>query len=138
MADPTDPESSQALLRRATAWLQDHLLNHAEITLRRVLAAEPANRQSQRLPRIALFQLPLRGGLAPHPRNRRAQGRPGTALFRLGGRDEGLAALQAAGGADPGTPRAWADLAVALRDAGRGDAAEAAYAKALAAQSPGA
>jgi tetratricopeptide (TPR) repeat protein len=112
MSEATDPDSPQALLRQATAWLQDHLLNHAEITLRRVLAAEPANSQALRLHGIALFQ--------------------------LGRREEGLAALQAAAEAEPGNPRALADLAVALRDAGRAKPAEAAYAKALAAQSPGA
>jgi Methyltransferase domain len=112
MTDATDPESPQALLRQATAWLQDHLLNHAEITLRRVLAAEPANSRAMRLHGIALFQ--------------------------LGRRDEGLAALRTAAEAEPGNPRAWADLAVGLRDAGRGEAAEAAYARALTAQSPGA
>jgi hypothetical protein len=111
MSDPNGPDSPQALLRQATAWLQDHLLNHAEITLRRVLAAEPANSRARRL--------------------------HGIALFGLGRREEGIAAIRAGAEAEPGNPRAWADLAVALRDAGQPQAADAAYATALTAQTPG-
>jgi tetratricopeptide (TPR) repeat protein len=110
VSDPNGPDSPKALLRQATAWLQDHLLNHAEITLRRVLAAEPANSQAMRLHGIALFQ--------------------------LGRRDEGITAIRAGAEREPGNPRAWADLAVALRDAGQPKAAEDAYAKAMAAQTP--
>ncbi|HEY0436184.1 MAG TPA: class I SAM-dependent methyltransferase, partial [Phenylobacterium sp.] len=48
-----------------------------------------------------------------------------------------LAALSTAADVEPGNPRAWADLAVGLREAGQAEAAQAAYAKALAAQTPG-
>lgn len=98
--------------QQAAAWLQQSLVNHAEITLRQVLAERPGDVLARRL--------------------------WGVALFRLGRRDEAIAALTAAAEQDGSNPRAWADLAVALRDDGRREAAEAAYARALAAQSPGA
>ncbi|HEX3365440.1 class I SAM-dependent methyltransferase [Phenylobacterium sp.] len=86
------------------------MVNHAEITLREVLAAQPGNLTARRL--------------------------HGIALFKLGRRDEGIAAIATAAEQDGGNARAWADLAVALRDAGRAEAAEEAYARALAAQPP--
>lgn len=61
----------------------------------------------------------------------------GIALFKLGRRDEGIAAIAAAAAREGANPRAWADLAVALRDAGRDADAEAAYARALSAQAGG-
>lgn len=108
-AAPADPIEAQ--VRQGLAWLRDHLLNHAEITLREVLADRPDHLQARRL--------------------------HGIALCKLGRRDEGVAAIAAAAEREPGNARAWGDLAVALRDAGRAEAAEAAYARALAAQSRG-
>jgi tetratricopeptide (TPR) repeat protein len=102
---PTEAKMNQAL-----GWLRSHLVNHAEITFRQILAAEPGNLTAQRL--------------------------HGIALFKLGRRDEGIAAIAAAAEQDSGNARAWADLAVALRDAGRTEAAEQAFARALAAQAP--
>ena len=98
-------------MNRAVGWLQSHLLNHAEITLREVLAEDPMRPAATRM--------------------------LGIALFKLGRRDEAIAALQAGVVEEPNNPRAWADLAVALRDSGQAEAAEEAYAKALAAQTPG-
>jgi len=111
MPDTASPGPHDAQFRQGLAWLQDHLLNHAEITFRRILAAEPGHVQALRL--------------------------HGIALYKLGRRDEGIAALATAAEQETGNPRAWADLAVALRDAGRAEAAGEAYARALAAQSPG-
>jgi tetratricopeptide (TPR) repeat protein len=95
---------------RAVGWLRSHLLNHAEIGLREVLQEDPNRRTARRM--------------------------HGIALFRLGRRDEGIAALRAGAAEEPNNPRAWADLAVALRDAGQAEAAAEAYAAALTAQSP--
>jgi hypothetical protein len=103
-ADPIEAQVGQGL-----AWLRDHLLNHAEIILRQVLAERPEHVQARRL--------------------------YGIALYKLGRRDEGIADISAAAERDAGNPRAWADLAVALRDDGRAEAAAGAYARALAAQS---
>jgi Methyltransferase domain len=94
----------------AIGWLRSHLVNHAEITLRQVLAAEPGNTTARRL--------------------------HGIALFKLGRRDEAIAAIASAAEEESGNARAWADLAVALRDAGQLDAARQTYARALAIQSP--
>jgi tetratricopeptide (TPR) repeat protein len=103
-SDPIDARRARGL-----AWLQQRLLNHAEVELRQVLAERPEDSQARRL--------------------------HGIALFELGRRDDGIDALQAAAGQEPDNPRAWADLAVALRDAGRPQAAEEAYERALSAQS---
>jgi tetratricopeptide (TPR) repeat protein len=108
MSAATSPDPLDAQLQQAAAWLQQHLLNHAEITLRRVLEARPGDTQAKRL--------------------------HGLALYKLGRREDGIAVIAAAAEQDTANPRAWADLAVALRDDGRQDAAEAAYARALAAQ----
>ena len=112
MPDRAAPDPIEAQVRQGLGWLRDHLLNHAEITFRQVLAAAPEHAQARRL--------------------------HGIALYKLGRRDEGIAAIAAGAEREAGNARAWADLAVALRDDGRGEAAETAYARALAAQSPGA
>jgi hypothetical protein len=106
MSEPAPESQWEAKLRQGLAWLQDHLLNHAEITFREVLAANPQNVRARRLHGIALFQ--------------------------LGRREDGIAALRAAAERDSANARAWADLAVALRDAGQAQAAQDAYARALA------
>jgi hypothetical protein len=106
------PDPIDLKLQQAIGWLQANLLNHAELTLRTVLAARP-----------------------DAPRARRLHG---IALFKLGRREEGIAAIAAGVNEEEDNPRAWADLAVALRDNGGLAAAEATYARALAAQSPGA
>lgn len=110
MSESATPSPTEAKLNQALGWLRSHLVNHAEITLREVLAAQPGNLTAQRL--------------------------HGIALFKLGRRDEGIAAIAAAAEQESGNARAWADLAVALRDTGRAEAAEQAYARALAAQAP--
>ncbi|MFI4965702.1 MAG: class I SAM-dependent methyltransferase [Caulobacterales bacterium] len=105
----TDPH--QRNLQLGLSWLRSHLLNHAEHTFRTILAAQPDHVQARHL--------------------------HGIALYKLGRRDEGIAAIAAATEREGANPRALCDLAVALRDAGRTQAAEDAYARALAAaQSP--
>ncbi|HEY3948239.1 class I SAM-dependent methyltransferase [Phenylobacterium sp.] len=106
MADQEDP--IEALVVQGFGWLQSHLLNHAELTLRKALAEAPGNMGALRLHGIALFQ--------------------------LGRRDEGIAEIARACAAPGASPRAWGDLAVALRDAGRDEEAAAAYARGVAAQ----
>ncbi|MBS0362174.1 MAG: class I SAM-dependent methyltransferase [Proteobacteria bacterium] len=101
----SDPED---LVTQGFGWLQSHLLNHAELTLRTALAAKPGDVSALRL--------------------------HGIALFKLGRRDEGIAEIARACEAPGASPRAWGDLAVALRDAGRIAEAEAAYARGVAAQ----
>lgn len=84
--------------------LQEHLLNHAELIFQAVLAEAPDHVLAQRL--------------------------LGITLFKLGRRDEGVAKLVVAAEAEPANPRGWSDLAVALRDAGHGEAAALAYRRA--------
>jgi len=86
------------------ARLQEHLLNHAELIFRGVLADAPGHVLAQRL--------------------------LGITLFKLGHREEAIAKLAAAAEAEPANPRAWSDLAVALRDAGHAAAAVLAYRRA--------
>jgi hypothetical protein len=112
MPDRAAPDPVEAQVQQGLGWLRDHLLNHAEITFRKVLAAAPEHAQARRL--------------------------HGIALYKLGRRDEGIAAIAAGAEREAGNARAWADLAVALRDDGRGEAAATAYGRALAAQSAGA
>ena len=112
MADSALQNPLDVKVRQGLAWLQDNLLNHAEITFREVLAAEPSHSLALRL--------------------------HGIALCKLGRLDEGAAALGKAAAAEPSNARAWADLAVALRDAGRAKEAVEAYGHAAAAQPAGA
>ncbi|WP_293372737.1 class I SAM-dependent methyltransferase [Phenylobacterium sp.] len=109
---PPSAGPNEAKIRRGLGWLQDHLLNHAEITFREVLAREPDNATVRRL--------------------------HGIALYKLGRREAGVAAIASGAEQEASNPRAWADLAVALRDAGRAAEAETAYARAVASQPPGA
>jgi len=109
MADDTFSGPHEAQLRQGFKWLQDNLLNHAEISLGRVLAVDPGNPLARRL--------------------------HGIALFKLGRRGEALSELKAGAEGGSGAPKAWADYAVALRIEGRREEAEAAYARAVAAQS---
>ena len=111
MAASALTEAQEAEFGKALAWLQSHLLNHAERTFAELRRAVPDEPRVQRL--------------------------HGIALYKLGRREEGIAAIAAGAEADGGNPRAWADLAVALRDNGQADAARTAYALALAAQTPG-
>ena len=106
----TQEDAVEAKVAQGFGWLQNHLLNHAELTLRQALAAAPAHPAALRLHGIALFQ--------------------------LGRRDEGIAEIARACAAPGASPRAWGDLAVALRDAGRIEEAAAAYARGVAAQPP--
>ena len=97
------PGPHEVQLRQGLGWLRDHLLNHAEITFGRILAADPGHALARRL--------------------------HGIALCKLGRGDEGIAEITAGAEAET-SEEAWADLAVALRDAGRAAAAQAAYARA--------
>jgi tetratricopeptide (TPR) repeat protein len=108
MSQPQPSDPVAANLAQGIGYLRAHLLNHAEITLRRVLEVDPNHREGRRL--------------------------HGIALCKLGRHDDGIAAIASATEAEAGNARALADLAVALRDAGQPDAAERAYARALAAQ----
>ena len=108
----TPPDPIEAKVTQATGWLRDNLLNHADISLGEVLRTNPDHTLARRLRAIA--------------------------AFRLGRLEEGLAGLEAAASAEPGNPRAWADLAVGLRDAGRAEHAQAAYARAAMVQGPNA
>src|SRR6185437_14234276 len=110
MGEGADPH--EAKVRQGQAWLQDHLLNHAEGILGEVLAAAPGHASARRL--------------------------RGIALYKLGRRDAAIAEIAASAAQAPDNPRAWGDLAVALRDDGQAEAAETAYARAVAAQAAGA
>ncbi len=101
------PETLDARISQGVAWLQAHLLNHAEQMFCGVLAEAPGHVLVQRL--------------------------LGITLFKLGRRDEGVAKLVVAAEADPTNSRAWSDLAVALRDAGHAQAADLAYRRAASA-----
>jgi hypothetical protein len=105
----TQPDLVEAKIAQAAGWLRDNLLNHADIALGEVLRTRPDHALARRLRSIA--------------------------AFRLGRIEEGLTGLQAAAHSEPANPRAWADLAVALRDAGRPEDAQAAYGRAASAQS---
>jgi hypothetical protein len=100
---PVDPYADQ--VRQCVRWLQDSFVNHAEDGLSQIVAVAPDHRLAARM--------------------------LGIALFKLGRQDEGIERLTAASALDAQNPRAWADLAVALRDAGRGPEAQAAYARAV-------
>lgn len=108
MAGPDD--SVEAEVARGFGFLRSNLLNHAELQLNQVLARWPDHRTALRL--------------------------HGVAVYKLGRRDEGIAEIARACEAPDASPRAWGDLAVALRDVGRLEEAEAAFAKGLAAQPP--
>ena len=104
----TAPDPHAAPVQQGIFWLQSNFLNQAEQILRGVLAEAPDHAKARRL--------------------------HGIALFKLGRLEEGIADLSAAAEQEGPNPRAWADLAVALRDLGRTEAADQAYARALAAQ----
>jgi tetratricopeptide (TPR) repeat protein len=103
-----DPHN--ATVQQSLFWLRNNFVNQADHALRGVLAAAPGHSMARRL--------------------------HGIALYKLGRREDAIAALAVAASQDSGNPRAWGDLAVALRDDGRAEAADQAYAQALAAQSP--
>jgi hypothetical protein len=105
------PDPHAASVQQGVFLLQNNFLNRAERILRGVLVAAPDHAMARRL--------------------------HGIALFKLGRVDEGISAIATGAEREVRNPRAWADLAVALRDAGRAEAADQAYAKGLAAQSAG-
>lgn len=111
MPDAVAIDPYELQMRQSITWLRCHFLTQAERALRGVLAVAPSHAMARRL--------------------------HGVALYKLGRRADGIAALVAASTADAANPRAWADLAVALRDDGQPEAADRAYARGLAAQSPG-
>ena len=85
-----------------TTRLREHLLNHAELLFRRVLATSPEHPVATRL--------------------------LGVTLFKMDRREEGLALLRRAAAAE-GSREAWSDLACALRRGGEAEAAAEAYAR---------
>ncbi|THD58080.1 class I SAM-dependent methyltransferase [Phenylobacterium sp.] len=105
---PADPYAAQ--VAQCLHWLRDSFVNHAEDGLRQILAVAPGHPLAERL--------------------------LGIALFKLGRQDEAIAQLSAAAARDADNPRVWFDLAVALRDTGRGAEAAAAYARGIEAQIP--
>jgi tetratricopeptide (TPR) repeat protein len=110
MSEPAaDPHEAE--VQRSLLWLRSNFVNHAERLLAKVLADAPQNWLARRL--------------------------HGIALHKLGRHDEGIAEIAAAAEQGSQSPRAWADLAVALRDAGRPEAADQAYAKGVGLQSAG-
>ena len=119
MSDPiADPVEDDAQLdprerevQQCIFWLQCNFVNRAERALGELRASEPEDPKIRRL--------------------------HGIALYKLGRRAEGIAAISAAVAQEGENPRALSDLAVALRDDGQADAAQSAYARALAAQTPG-
>jgi hypothetical protein len=105
----SDPHA--AAVQQAISWLRNHFVTQAERALSAVLAAAPDHATARRL--------------------------HGIALFKLGRREEGIAQIAAGAEQEPRNPRAWADLAVALRDTGQAEAADQAYARGVAAQTAG-
>ncbi|WP_425989086.1 class I SAM-dependent methyltransferase [Brevundimonas sp. TWP2-3-2] len=84
----TLPKPLQKPFNQGVAWIRDHLLNHAELGLRRVLVQAPGHAPTQRF--------------------------LGVALVKLGRTDEGLEMLRAAAASDPEDWGIRSDLAVAL------------------------
>jgi predicted Zn-dependent protease len=110
MSEPAaDPHEAE--VQQSLLWLRSNFVNHAERLLAKVLADAPQNWLARRL--------------------------HGITLHKLGRHDEGIAEIAAAAEQGSQSPRAWADLAVALRDAGRLEAADRAYARGVALQSAG-
>ena len=88
------PDPTRKMFEQGVAWIRDHLLNHAELSLRRVLKEAPGHAQTQRY--------------------------LGIAIAKLGRTDEGAAMLRAAAAADPDDVGIRDDLAAALADPGAG------------------
>ncbi len=87
------PQAAQKQFDQGLAWLRDHLLNHAEITFRKVLRAAPANSAARRY--------------------------LGIALCKLGRTDEGVTMLRSALAAQPDDADIQSDLAAAIANDGR-------------------
>ena len=107
---PADPYKEK--VQQAIGWIQDHLLNHAELSLGQVLSHAPEHWLALRL--------------------------HGVALWKLGRREEGLAQISRGTEHDPTNAGAWGDLAVALRDTGREAESQAAFLRAAQCAAPGA
>jgi len=88
------PDPVRKQFDQGVSWLRDHLLNHAELILRRALAAAPDH-----------------GPIQQHL---------GITLVKLGRTGDGVALLRAAVAADPDDTGVRSDLAVALGDGGDG------------------
>jgi Flp pilus assembly protein TadD len=84
--------------------LREHMVNHAELIFRRILAVAPGHADTQRF--------------------------LGIALYKLGRRHEGVALLRAVADLQPEGSEAWADLAAALQGVGDVSAAQEAYGRA--------
>lgn len=107
-APPPAAPSVETWIARGKWNLFDHWLNQAEACFREALALRRDDPEAMRF--------------------------LGLTLVRLKRTDEGLALLERAAAARPDQTTYWFDLAVALRDAGRGDQAAEAYARAGALQ----
>jgi hypothetical protein len=103
------PDMSELTLARMC--LQGHMLNHAEIMLRQILAAEPEHPAAVHL--------------------------LGITLFKLGDREKAIALMRDAAERQQDAV-VWFDLAVALRDSGRLEESETAQRRGLAAPNAGA
>lgn len=88
------PEPARKTYEQGVAWIRDHLLNHAELSLKRVLREAPDH--------------------AP------AKHHLGIALAKLGRREEAVVMLRAAALAQPDDALIDADLAAALADPAEG------------------
>jgi hypothetical protein len=86
------PEPLQKHFRQSIDWIRDHLLNHAELNLRQILAAAPGHAPSQRF--------------------------LGIVLVKLGQVESGVAMLRAATASSPGDEGIRSDLSVALGEVG--------------------
>lgn len=100
MSKTLSPEH-QALFVSADEWLKYHLLNHAEISFRRILNATPDHYASRHL--------------------------WGVTLVRLGRHEEGLAAIRQALRGEPENRTMYRDLAAALQLDGQHEMAQAAW-----------
>ena len=89
-------DAVQKQFDQGVAWLRDHLLNHAEVMLRRALAAAPGHPSIQR--------------------------HLGIALVKLGRNADGIAMLRSAAEAAPSDEGVRSDLEVALAAADKGEA----------------
>lgn len=107
---PTLTPAQQKDFDSGSEWLRYHLLNHAEISLGRVVKAVPDHLAARHL--------------------------WGVSLVKLGKVDQGIAALKAATEAAPDNRKIWQDLAAALQIAGDAEGAKAAHDRAHAGMKP--
>lgn len=105
MPNPPLPPAQDLDLRAGATRLREHLLNHAELLFKRVLAVAPDHPVAQRL--------------------------LGVTLYKLGRKAEGLGLLRSSSAIDPDVPAVWGDIAVALKGLGDSAGADEAYSRAI-------